>query len=106
MSRANFGLSPHDWSIFSQNILKPLQAAGARIWIFGSRARGTERSSSDIDVLVDFPIWNDETKKIVRDIRLGMEESSITIKVDLVSYPDIAESYKKNILTEKIEVKS
>lgn len=49
----SFGLRPKDWQTVQSLAIKPLQALGARVYVFGSRARGDHTEFSDLD-LVDF----------------------------------------------------
>jgi predicted nucleotidyltransferase len=46
-----FGLSDHEYELLAQLAISPLQKCGAKVWIFGSRARGDQRLYSDIDLL-------------------------------------------------------
>lgn len=95
-----FGIKEDQWEMIDQLLVQPVKKQGGRIWIFGSRARGDYRTFSDLDVLVnsDLPFPAGFLSKIKQDL----EESRITIKVDLVEFEDLAETYKENILRDRI----
>ncbi len=70
------------------------------IILFGSRARGDFRQNSDFDIAVkkanlDQHHW--------ADLLVKVDEEPITLlKVDLLHYEDLSDSYKKNIDQEGI----
>lgn len=98
---AHFGLSENDWKIFEEKGLRPLKAAGARVWIFGSRARGDHRPFSDLDVLFSAPPTSSIASHAIRE---ALEESRISIKVDLVAEDDLAESHRPSAFEDRIEI--
>lgn len=72
----------------------------ARIYLYGSRARGTNSPLSDIDIAVD-------TGKKMSIIELGeiksvLEGTNILYKMDVVDYNNINKEMKKAIDSEKI----
>lgn len=95
-----FGIKDDQWQIIDQLLIQPVKKQGGALWVFGSRARGDYRTFSDLDVLVksDLPFPVGFLSKIKEDL----EESRITIKIDLVEIEDLAESYKDNILRDRI----
>lgn len=60
----------------------------AEIFIFGSRAKETNREFSDIDIAIKDQKIN---STILAKIRFELEESSLPYKTDLVNYDEIAE---------------
>jgi uncharacterized protein len=66
-----------------------LKKEGAtKVAIFGSYARGEERSESDIDVLVEFS----ETKGLLTMVRIERELSEfLEVKVDLLTEGSISQ---------------
>ena len=64
-------------------------------WIFGSRATGTAKKFSDIDILLDAgsPIPIDVMAKLSQ----AFEDSILPYKVDIVDAKTISESFLKNI---------
>ncbi len=97
-----FGLNEAEIRLVSSLVLAPLKNLGARVWIFGSRARGDQTSFSDVDILFDGNI----SRADLSMIKEAIEESRFPYKIDLVNITDIAESYRDQILRERREIKS
>ena len=99
---STFGLEKDQWQLLSKIALKPLMNNDAKLWVFGSRAVGKQKKFSDIDILI-------ETKRelppeLLPIIRATLEESDLTIKVDLVLVEDLADSYRKNVDAQKVQI--
>jgi len=64
---------------------------GAKIWVFGSRATGKNKPSSDLDLCVDAgqKIGLEKMAKI----NLALEESDIPYRVDVVDRQDVDEGF-------------
>ncbi len=97
-----FGLSPQDWTTIENLAIFPLKNLGAKVYIFGSRARGNHREFSDLDIL--YVIKNKPPLHKIGEIKDLLNESNLPIKVDLVDFDEAAETYKENMLMERIEV--
>ena len=73
---------------------------GCKVYLFGSRARGTHKEGADIDLALDF------IKQIDFDIILKLyveiEETSIPLTVDLVDLYTASDTLKKEIQTEGV----
>lgn len=95
-----FGLSEENFSILNSEVIEPLKALGGKVWIFGSRARGDQREFSDIDVLFEGQIRDGDLGLIKERI----EESRIPYKVDIVEVGNLAESYREQVLRERLAV--
>ena len=67
-----------------------------RIILFGSRAKGTYRKGSDIDIAVDLKLSFREKRKLKEKI----EDISGLYSVDLIFLPDVEENFKNQILKE------
>ena len=88
-----FGLTPRNVS----DILRILSAQPTieRVHIFGSRAKGTYHSGSDVDLAimnegVDF--------KMMNQLSTAFQESSLPYVVDVVNYPEIKHvAFKEHI---------
>ncbi len=65
-----------------------LKKEGAtKIWVFGSYARGEEKTESDIDILVEFS----STKSLLTMVRIERELSDfLGVKVDLLTEASIS----------------
>lgn len=77
---------------------------GAKVYLFGSRARGTNLSGADIDVAVDAgqPISFGEMERA----RVTLEHLPIPVNMDLVDLHSIPPEFKQTILQEGIAWKS
>jgi predicted nucleotidyltransferase len=72
----------------------------ATIYLFGSRARGTHRPSSDIDIAIN--LGREMTFEEIGIARNIVEGLNIPQKVDIVDMNIISESMKKEILKDGI----
>lgn len=65
---------------------------------FGSRVEGRAKTYSDLDlaVMTDHPLSLSE----VADLKEALEESDLTIKVDIIDWASISEDFRK-IIEEK-----
>jgi len=82
-------------------VLKPFtEDSGASVILFGSRARGDARRTSDIDVALQanqpLPSW------ALARLREQLEESNLPFRVDLVDYSTLTEEFKRAIDEEGI----
>jgi predicted nucleotidyltransferase len=72
-----------------------------RVYLFGSRAKGTHKPGSDVDLAIMNQGVSTET---VCRIKGELEERSLPYSVDLVSYPDVThEEFRKHIETVGVE---
>jgi predicted nucleotidyltransferase len=92
-----FGLSDSDYRLIS-TLLSPLTEAGAKVWCFGSRARGDHHEFSDLDLMLESS--NDLSREI-GDLKEAFEESRLPIKVDLVQDRNFAEAYRSSYLEDR-----
>ena len=67
-------------------VLSELGECSAKIYLFGSWARGTESQSSDIDIAID---WSNGLAAPLATLREVLEESTIPYRIDVV---DLAEA--------------
>lgn len=78
-----------------------LAGKGARVRLFGSRARGDSRTWSDIDVAVQadpaLPAG------VLSTLREALEESSCLLNVDVVDWHDADAALRESIAREGIE---
>lgn len=70
----------------------------AKIYIYGSRARGTFGPGSDIDLAIDIEGKKDRVK--FGEARAVLENLSIPYKIDLVDLNHIPKDMKNTILNE------
>ncbi len=93
-----FGLSPDQYSYIQKTVVTPLQQKGARVFCFGSRARGVQHKFSDLDLMVETPVGLELNLGAIRE---ELEKSNFPFKVDLVLFSEFSESYKSNYQAEK-----
>jgi predicted nucleotidyltransferase len=94
-----FGLTQEQFDFIQSNVVKRLSLFGAKVWCFGSRARGDHQKFSDLDLLIDV---DQDVSSTLSAIREDLENSNFGLKVDLVLKAEIASSYKAKILKEKV----
>ena len=87
----SFGLTDRDMKTL-QDIFKKYPDV-KKVFVFGSRAKGTYKQGSDIDLV----IMNEGVQDtFIRTIKSDFEESSLPYIVDLVNYPTLKHPELKN----------
>ena len=89
--------------IINKNTLKPFvkKYGITSLGVFGSRARGTAKPTSDIDLLVEFS----SPKSLFELVRIERELSeALKIKVDLLTRRSLSPYLKDRILKEVRQV--
>ena len=71
------------------------------IWAYGSRVKGTARPHSDLDLVA---FTSSEQKRAVSDLKEALEESNLPFRVDLFTWNEIPEQFKKNIEHEHVDL--
>ncbi|MFH1832504.1 MAG: nucleotidyltransferase domain-containing protein [bacterium] len=71
-----------------------------KIYLFGSRARGTNRPGSDIDIVLD--MGKKIERSLIADINDELEESNIVFGVDVLDFNSISQDIKDQILKERV----
>ncbi len=81
-------------------VVKGLENRRAKVYLFGSRARGDARLGSDIDVAIlpEEPI----PAPVLARIREALEMSWIPHEVDLVDFARVEDEFAKSALAEAI----
>ncbi len=72
---------------------------GTEVWAYGSRAKGTAKPWSDLDLVV---FAEPEQKNAVAELREAFDESDLPFRVDLFIWNDIPDSFKDNIKKERV----
>ena len=72
---------------------------GVEAWAYGSRAKGTAKPWSDLDLVV---FAGPEQKNAVVELREAFEESDLPFRVDLFVWDEIPETFRENIRKEHI----
>ncbi len=86
----------HEFILLIKNGVRKLLPK-AKVFIFGSRAKETNRKFSDIDIAIKDPDLN---FKNLAAVRFELEESSLPYKVDVVNYNDL----DAQVLSHAIEI--
>ncbi|MFZ4403975.1 MAG: nucleotidyltransferase family protein [Pseudobdellovibrionaceae bacterium] len=97
-----FGLSQQQFQILQDLLIQPLKSKGAQVFIFGSRAKGQFHPFSDIDILyIESPKYVISVAEISK-IKEDLEESALTVKVDVVNIVNLASSYSEDVHKYKV----
>jgi predicted nucleotidyltransferase len=100
MSAPTIQIEADDLDII-QSLLHKHLPRNSKVWIFGSRAKGTARKYSDIDLAIDLlgaPLPLD----LISDLSTDFEESELPFKVDLIDWNAIDPDFRALINTHKI----
>jgi predicted nucleotidyltransferase len=91
-------LSQDDLTLI-QNILRD-RLPVAKIWVFGSRAKGSTRRGSDLDIAIDAGAkLPSSTTALLAD---AFEEAPLAYKVDLVDLHNISPEFRARIDAHKL----
>ena len=77
-----------------------LAGTGAKVILFGSRARGDARKWSDIDLAIDSE--KDLPPEILSALREAFEESHLLLNVDVVDLRDASVEIRSAVLREGV----
>lgn len=96
----NIDLKPHDWDEI-QRILKTC-VPEYEVWAFGSRVKGTAKVYSDLDLAImsDLPL----PLASMAELRQALDDSDLTIKVDVVDWAQTSPRFRKIIKENKLVV--
>ena len=95
-----FGLKKEQFEFIMQEVVIPLTNSGAKVWCYGSRARGDHKQFSDLDIMVESEL---DLSRQISMLKEKMSNSNFPYKVDLVEYKYFADSYKKLYEKEKVQ---
>ena len=84
-----------DTSLISQiqQIIAPVRPAGSKLFIFGSRARGTNRKFSDIDLGVEGQ--KKLSPKEYLALITSLDDSDLPYKVDVVDFSTVTDNFRQ-----------
>ncbi len=94
-----YGLTKTDFDYIEEIAVKPLQKAGAKIWVFGSRARGDFKKFSDLDLYIES---DQDLNRQINEITEILIESNLPIKIEFVQSKYFAKSYRDSFEADKI----
>ncbi len=69
----------------------------AEVWAYGSRVSGDCHDASDLDLVVRNPAALDVALSGLPDLKDALVESNLPIRVDLVEWARIPESFRREI---------
>jgi len=100
MGNARVHLSPEQLAVVISVLKSALSGEG--VVVFGSRARGNHRKTSDLDLAITSPLG----LSIEARARLeqGFSESSLPFRVDVIDLSRADDSFRKLILDEAVEI--
>ena len=85
-------------------VLKFLRKEPVRVFLFGSWARGTAQTGSDVDIAVEYVEGASDLLKIA-ELRELLEESTIPYRVDVVNMQKASEGLVQEIRKDGIRWK-
>lgn len=86
-----------------QSILSEhLKGFDVRVYMFGSRARGTAKRTSDIDLALTSPKALPD--KLIQNLTEAFSESNIPYKVDIINLNAVAQTFKNAIINDLVEI--
>jgi len=68
-----------------------------KVWVYGSRIKGSARPSSDLDMVV---FASPEQSTDVFLLKEALDESDLPFRVDLFVWDEVPEQFRKNIAAE------
>ena len=87
---------------YLKELLKDNLPADSKVFLFGSRAKGDQSKSSDIDIGV---ISGKLNRKLIIKLKEIISESFVPFNVDIVDFSKVDEDFKKEALRSIIEWK-
>jgi predicted nucleotidyltransferase len=96
MVPGRFSLSPEQDALILRILAQHLADRRGTVYVFGSRAKGTARKYSDVDLLLELD--PPAEAKLLGDLADAFEESSLPFTVDVVSFSELNLHYKDEIL--------
>lgn len=95
-------LNSKSTKIIKQIIYKYLPKNAYEVFIFGSRATGTSRKFSDIDLGINGPKALSAEEYVL--IKSAFDESDLPYRVDLVDFKNVSDKFKQISLSKIIKI--
>ena len=83
-----------------RSVLRTHLPHGVEVWVFGSRARGAAKRSSDLDLAFEGPVKLD--REILAAIENAFEDSDLPYTVDLVDLKAIGGVFEQVVLAQRV----
>jgi type I restriction enzyme, S subunit len=100
LSKPTLDLRPDHLTIVA-NILRT-HVPDRTVWVFGSRALGTAKAASDLDLAIIGAEPLDH--RIMGDLRDAFSESDLPFTVDIVDWATTSEGFRKIIEGQKVDL--
>lgn len=97
LSAERLGFKTHHFKMFRDVLSQIKLNPTSQVWLFGSRALGTHRKYSDVDLLLV-----DIDREQISKLTTLLEDSDLPFKFDLVSNSDLESSYRDDIESQKV----
>jgi predicted nucleotidyltransferase len=92
-----------DYLELVKTILRKHLPESTKIYAFGSRAKGTAKPFSDLDLAIDAD-GKKLPAKVMTNLRSDFEESNLDYKIDIIDFNDISPEFKKIVEQRKISI--
>ena len=97
-NQPDIDLKPHDWNEV-QRILRSC-VPEYEVWAFGSRVKGTAKIYSDLDLAIISALPLPLAR--MAELRQALDDSDLTIKVDVVDWAQTSPRFRKIIEEKKL----
>jgi predicted nucleotidyltransferase len=77
-------------------ILKYLESYSVCVYLYGSRAKGTDRKTSDVDIAI-LPV-KPIPEYLLAELRERLEESNIPYEVEIIDLSKVSNEFRQAIL--------
>jgi type I restriction enzyme S subunit len=95
-------LRPQDLDIV-RSILRARLPAHAKVWVFGSRATGAAKASSDLDLAIDAGRTLSSMELVA--LNTAFDESDLPYTVDVVDWATTSEAFRRIIERDRLEMR-
>ena len=94
-------IRPQDREIVRNILLAVLPPENRRIFVFGSRARGTQKRAADLDLAID--LGRPVSTKEEFELKDQFEESDLPYRVDVIDLNTISQHFRELIQPDFLE---
>jgi predicted nucleotidyltransferase len=94
-------IRPQDRAIVRDILVAALPSENRRIFVFGSRARGTQKRAADLDLAIDLgrPMSREEQSQLADQF----EESDLPYRVDIIDLHTVSARFKAIVAPDFLE---
>jgi predicted nucleotidyltransferase len=97
-------LTPRYLAILREHLQRHLP--GAVVWVYGSRVTGKGHEASDLDLVVRNSADPEKETTVLSALRTALSESNLPLRVDIVDWARIPESFRREIEAAYVVVQS